>query len=96
MGFDWEVAGREAAAIKPSTAAIHVALRIMTTLPHLNYIASLVAHPFRQSLDDTKNDLAACVTHLTEFVGPPGIRKRQDGFNHGFQFPGIHKPSDFR
>jgi hypothetical protein len=55
-----------------------------------------VAHPFRQSLGDTKNDLAACVAHLTEFVGPPGIRKRQDGFNHGFQFPGIHKPSDFR
>ena len=60
-----------------------------------NYTAWHLAHPFRQSLGDTKDDLAACVAHLTEFVGLPGIRKRQDGFDHGFQFSGIHERSDF-
>jgi len=50
-----------------------------------------MARPFRLSLGDTQDDLAACVARLTEFVG---IRKRQDGFNHAFQFSGIHEPSD--
>jgi len=53
-----------------------------------------MARPFRLSLGDTQDDLAACVARLTEFVGAPGIRKRQDGFNHAFQFSGIHEPSD--
>ena len=47
------------------------------------------ALPFRLSLGDAQDDLAACVARLTELVGPPGIRKRLDGFDHGFQFPGI-------
>jgi len=66
----------------------------MATLPRANYTASLMARPFRLSLGDTQDDLAACVARLTEFVGAPGIRKRQDGFNHAFQFSGIHEPSD--
>jgi hypothetical protein len=58
-----------------------------------DYTALRMARPFQLLFGNTQDDLAACVARLTEFVGPPGIRKRQDGFNHGFQFPGILEPS---
>jgi len=65
----------------------------METLPH-DFAAALLERQPDQWLGDTQDDLAACVARLTEFVGAPGIRKRQDGFNHAFQFSGIHEPSD--
>src|SRR6266566_6404655 len=40
--------------------------------------------------------LASCVSRLVEFVGAPGVRQGQDGFDHWLQFPSIDELPNLR
>ena len=64
---------------------------------HANFTLPILLHPvWRVQLlwADPQDDLAARVPRLTEFVGLPGIRKRKDGFDNGFQFSAIDELGD--
>src|SRR2546427_11059512 len=46
-------------------------------------------------LRDFQNDLAACMTALTQFVSASGFRQGKDRFNHCLYLPGVDQPCDF-